>query len=72
MAETINITQALQAEEQLATNLNAHMGEWVAIRDHAVVCHARSLRGLLAETQEIDTIDRIFEVPPESGLACFF
>ena len=72
MDQTIQISQAIQAEEQLAANLNAHAGEWVAIRDHAVVRHADSLRGLLAETEEIDNIDRILEVSTESGVSCFF
>jgi hypothetical protein len=70
--QTIQINQAIRAEEQLAANLNAHVGEWVAVRDHAVVGHADSLRGLLAETEEIDNIDRILEVSSESGLSCFF
>jgi hypothetical protein len=70
--QAIEINEALHAEEQLAANLNAHVGEWVAIRDHAVVRHADSLRGLLAETKEIDSIDRILEVSSESGLSCFF
>lgn len=72
MYQVIDMDDALKAEQRLAANLNAHMGEWVAVRDHAVVCHADSLRGLLAETEEIDTIERIFEVSTEPGLACFF
>jgi Family of unknown function (DUF5678) len=72
MDHTTNIHEALLAEEHLAANLSEHAGEWVAIRDHAVVSHADSLRGLLADTKEIDSVDRILEVSSESGLSCFF
>lgn len=73
MAAT-DITDALRAEEQLATDLNDYVGEWVAIREHNVVCNANSLRGLLdaRETQDIGRIDRILEVSKESGVSCFF
>ena len=71
---TVNVTKVLAAEEKLAANLNDYAGEWVAIRDHDVVCHARTLRGLLAatETQDIEGIDRILEVSTASGISCFF
>lgn len=59
MDHTTKINEALRAEEQLAANLSDHMGEWVAVRDHAVVSHADSLRDLLADTKEIESIDRI-------------
>ena len=70
----VDLTKALQAEERLATNLNEYVGEWVAVRDHDVVCHAETLRGLLdaTEAQDIDCIDRILEVPTASGVSCFF
>jgi hypothetical protein len=68
------ITKVLKAEEQLAANLNEYVGEWVAIRDHGVVCHADTLRGLLDAigTQDIDRIDRIFEVSDDPTVSCFF
>jgi hypothetical protein len=71
---TLNVTEILAAEEQLAASLNNYVGEWVAIRDHDVVCHAATLRGLLAETgtQDIEHIDRILEVSTASGVSCFF
>lgn len=71
---TVDISKAIKAEEQLATNLNRYVGEWVAIRDHDVVCHADTLRGLLEahETKDVGHIDRIFEVSRDSGLSCFF
>lgn len=71
---TVDVPKALRAEERLAANLNNFVGEWVAIRDHDVVCHAETLRGLLAatETQDIDRIDRILEVSTASGVSCFF
>lgn len=71
---TVNITKALKAEEQLATNLNRYVGEWVAIRDHDVVCHAGTLRGLLeaSKTQDVSSFDRIFEVSTAPGVSCFF
>jgi hypothetical protein len=71
---TIEIDQAIRAEEQLAATLNEYVGEWVAIRDHNVVCQAHTLRGLLGaiETQDIESIDRILEVSTDSGVSCFF
>jgi hypothetical protein len=71
---TIEIDKALRAEERLAANLNDYLGEWVAIRDHVVVCHAGTLRGVLdaTETQDIDSIDRILEVSSDPGSSCFF
>lgn len=72
MDNTNGINEALRAEKQLAANLDAHVGEWVAVRDHAVVSHADSLRALLADTKEIESVDRILEVSRESGVSCFF
>jgi hypothetical protein len=74
MMASVDITKALKAEEQLAANLNEYVGEWVAIRDHNVVCHADTLRGLLvaSETQDVDSYDRILEVSTHSGISCFF
>jgi hypothetical protein len=71
---TVDVAKVLKAEEQLAANLNDYVGEWVAIRDHDVVCHAGTLRGLLdaTETQDIERIDRILEVSTASGVSCFF
>ncbi|HYM53936.1 MAG TPA: hypothetical protein VES97_01130 [Solirubrobacteraceae bacterium] len=71
---TVSVTKALEAEEQLATDLNEYIGEWVAVCDHDVVCHTETLRGLLdaIETQDIDRIDRIFEVSEDPGIGCFF
>jgi hypothetical protein len=64
----------VMAEERLAANLNEYVGLWVAVRDHAVVCHAGTLRGLLdaIESQEITAIDRILEVSEDQGSICFF
>jgi Family of unknown function (DUF5678) len=71
---TVDISAAIRAEEQLATNLNRYVGEWVAIRDHNVVCHADTLRCLLEarETEDVSHIDRILEVSQDSGTSCFF
>jgi hypothetical protein len=71
---TVDVIKALEAEERLAANLNDYVGEWVAIRDHEVVCHAATLRELLAatETQDIEHIDRFLEVSTASGVSCFF
>lgn len=65
------ITKTLRAEELLAGRLGDYVGEWVAIRDHEVVEHSDSLRGLLA-TIEGQTVDRILEVTEEAGVSCFF
>jgi hypothetical protein len=70
----VDIRKAIRAEERLADNLNGYVGEWVAIRDHDVVCHAGTLRGLLeaSETKDVGHIDRIFEVSRDPGISCFF
>jgi hypothetical protein len=71
---TGNINKALQAEEQLAASLNRYVGQWVAIRNHDVVCHADTLRGLLdaTKTEDVSSFDRILEVSETSGVSCFF
>jgi Family of unknown function (DUF5678) len=70
----VNIIRVLEAEEQLAANLDRYVGEWVAIRNHDVVCHADTLKGLLdaTKTQDVSDFDRIFEVSTASGVSCFF
>jgi hypothetical protein len=71
---TVDITKAIKAEERLAANLSDYVGEWVAVRDHDVVCHADTLRGLLeaSETKDVGHIDRILEVSRDPGISCFF
>jgi hypothetical protein len=68
---TTTIAKALQAEELLAARLADYVGEWVAIRDHEVVEHSESLRGLLVAI-EGQTVERILEVTEETGISCFF
>lgn len=65
------ITKALRAEELLAARLSDYVGEWVAIRDHEVVEHSESLRGLLAAIKD-QPVERILEVTEEAGVSCFF
>jgi hypothetical protein len=59
------VATVLEAEDRLADSLVAHVGEWVAVRDHEVVETAKTLKALLGK---IDTngIDRILEVTKDS------
>jgi hypothetical protein len=68
---TATITKALKAEELLAARLNDYVGEWVAIRDHKVVEHSKTLPRLLAATKD-QPIDRLLEVTDDPGDSCFF
>jgi Family of unknown function (DUF5678) len=70
----MTVAEQVQAEETLGRALVQYAGSWVAIRDHEVVCHAETLRGLLAaiETQDIGHIDRILEVSEDPAVSCFF
>ncbi len=65
------ITKALEAEELLTATLNDYVGEWVAIRDHEVVEHSKTLRGLLAATKD-QPIERVLEVTEDPGDSCFY
>jgi len=67
---TVAIVAAVEAEQELATKLEAFAGEWVAVRDHEVVCNAATLRDLLGSIDPGE-VDRIFEVSEDTG-SCFF
>lgn len=63
--------EAIEAENALSEALQDFSGEWVAVRDHKVVEHARTLNALLTLVEpDLDAIDRILEVG-EPGGVCF-
>jgi hypothetical protein len=65
------ISRALEAEGRLATELAAYVGKWVAIRNHAVVSAADTLRDLLNRIDPAQ-VDRILEVTEAPGSSCLF
>jgi hypothetical protein len=68
---TIELEDALRAEEVLARELAEYPGRWVAIQDHAIVADAESIEELL---QSVDPgeLDRIIEVSREPVEACLY
>jgi hypothetical protein len=64
----MSIAQVLRAEDRLAENLAAHVGEWVAVRDHDVIGSANTLKELL-DRIDLDGVDRILEVTKDSAAA---
>jgi Family of unknown function (DUF5678) len=65
------LERELTAEETLASELENYTGKWVAVRDHAVIDSADTLSNLI-ERIEGQEVERVFEVPAQSGIACFF
>lgn len=70
MTET-EIKKALKQEEALAEELTKYTGEWVAIADTSVVAHAKTFDDL-AETVELENVNRFFQVAEESVVGCFY
>ncbi len=65
------LEREITAEEKLAAELENFAGKWVAVRDHAVIDSADTLSDLI-ERIEGQEVERVFEVPAQSGLSCFF
>lgn len=61
----------LEAERSLGETFPDYAGQWVAVRDHAVIEHAPSLNGLLARVDP-DRVDRIQHVANEKIKFCIF
>ena len=59
-----DLSRHVEAEKELSDELRKYAGQWVAIRDHAVVANAASPEELLAKI-EGQRIDRRFRVSEE-------
>jgi hypothetical protein len=66
-----DLSDLLQEEKNLAIKLEGYIGQWVAVRDHQVVSNAGTLRALLDQVNP-EQIDRVLEVPEDSGSCYFF
>lgn len=64
-------TEDLQAEERLSRQLRRYAGKWVAVRRHEVIADADSFDALLTKLAGRD-VDRVFDVPADEDLTCFF
>lgn len=67
----MTVAETIRAEEQLASKLETYAGEWVAVRDQAVVAHADELEQLL-ERIEGTEVEAVFQVAEDPHSACFF
>jgi hypothetical protein len=65
-----DLMRQVDAERELAADLDAYSGEWVAVSGHRVVAHAPTLNALLEEIDP-DAVEGVFQVT-EQGTACFF
>lgn len=67
------LSKALNEERELGLALDAYAGQWVAIRDRAVIASAESLGELVEQIeaeggQEVEVI----QVPKDPAAACFY
>lgn len=67
----MTVAEQVQAEEVLAVDLENYAGQWVAVRDHAVIAHAYTLEDLLVEI-EGQTEVNVFQAADSGAVACFF
>jgi hypothetical protein len=61
----------LEAEKSLGETFPDYAGQWVAVRNHAVIEHASSLNGLLTQVDP-SQVDRIQHVANEKIKFCIF
>lgn len=66
----MTVAEQVAAEQVLADTLDQYSGQWVAIRDHAVLASAPTL-GELREQIEGEKVE-IFRVAADPHAACFF
>ncbi|HEX4344167.1 MAG TPA: DUF5678 domain-containing protein [Solirubrobacteraceae bacterium] len=64
------MAEQVRAEEKLSEALEEFAGDWVAVREHAVVAHASGLEELLDEIKDTE-VEAFFQVAEDSS-ACFF
>lgn len=70
MTDEQHIT-TLEAEKSLGESFSEYAGEWIAVRDHAVIEHAPSLNGLLGRVDP-GRVDRIQHVANQKIKFCIF
>lgn len=68
---TIELDPEIQAEQLLAEDLANYAGQWVAIRQHAVVASAPTLKELREQIGQ-EEVEVAFQVPEGDTSACFF
>jgi hypothetical protein len=68
---TVELEREIQAETVLASELEKYAGEWVAVNEHAVVAHARTLQELREQIGETE-VEGVLKVPEGDPAACFF
>lgn len=67
----MTVAEQIRAEEQLSAALTQYAGRWVAVDGHQVVADADSLDQLLEQLTG-EEVEAVFQVPAETGIACFF
>jgi hypothetical protein len=62
LAETLR--RQVSAERELSEQLRQHAGEWVAVRNHEIVAHARTLEELMGKVRGTEGEEEVevFEV----------
>ena len=67
------LDREIQAEEALAQELAKYPGEWVAVRDHAIVAHRGTLTELREQIEKAALeVEGVFRVPEADTSSCFF
>jgi len=61
----------VRAERELAKRLEKFKGQWVAVRDHAVVANAPTLDELMHDV-DAESVDAVFEVAEIESSAWYF
>jgi Family of unknown function (DUF5678) len=61
------LKQAVKAERRLSKRLGEYAGEWIAIRDHKIVAHAKTISDLIDQVRDqLEDLDGIRRVPTTS------
>lgn len=67
----MTVQEQVKAEEALSSKLSEFVGEWVAVKEHKVAAHAKTLKALISKV-DIDTVEGVFRVPQEKNAVCLF
>jgi hypothetical protein len=67
----MTVAEQVAAERTLAHTLDQYSGQWVAVRDHAVVANAATLEELHGQGERQGKVE-IFRVATDPHAACFF
>ena len=66
-----SLRRQVEAERELALDLEHYVGRWVAVRDHRVMESAKTLERLL-DIIDADDVDAVFEVTRRVGTAAYY